>query len=118
LLQQRLFDLYKLNLLSLPSCFTFLVGLQSYSLADTFSKPGIEVMVSLPNDLFGRTEIGNISGSYKTRNTEGILFDATQVSRSLGENDIALFNFVDTKGQDRCYGCNFSITAGSQNYLN
>jgi hypothetical protein len=104
----------KLNLLSIPLCLTFLVGVQSYSLADTFSKPGIEVTVSLPNGLFSRTEIGNISGSYKARNTEGILFDAPQVSSSLGESDIALFNFVDTKGQDRCYGLT-SISSGGVN---
>jgi hypothetical protein len=105
----------KLNLISLPLGLIFLVGLQSDSLADTFSKPGIDVTVTLPNGLFGTTELGNISGSYQAQNTEGILFDAPQpMTGSLGESDIAYFNFVDTKGRDRCYG-SASMSSGGIN---
>ena len=107
-------NMTKLNFLSLPLCVAFFVALQPYSLADTFSKPGIAVTVSLPNGLFGRTERGNISGNYQARNTEGILFDSFQASSSLGDSDIAFFNFVDTKGQDRCYGLT-SMSSGGLN---
>jgi hypothetical protein len=107
----------KLNLLALPISLIFAMSLQSNSLADTFKKPGIGVTVNIPN-LFGKTEPGNISGSYKAQSTEGILFDAPQItSSSLGESDIAYFNFVDTKGQDRCYG-SASMSSGGVNVWN
>ena len=114
ILMHSTLNMTKLNFLSLPLCFTFLVSLQSHSLAATFSKPGIGVTVSLPNGLFGRTEEGNISGNYKARNTEGILFDLFQASSTLGDSDTAFFNFVDTKGQHRCYGLT-SISSGGLN---
>jgi hypothetical protein len=105
----------KLKLLSLPLSIALLLSLQPHSLADTFSKPGIEVAVTLPNGLFGQAESGNISGTYKSKSTEGILFNAPQApSGTLGESEIAYFNFVDTKGQDRCYGFT-SMSSGGVN---
>jgi hypothetical protein len=105
----------KFNLASLPLCLIFLACFQSNSWADTFSKPGVGVTITLTNGLFGRTEQGDISGSYQTQNAEGILFAAPQATTgSLGESDIAYFNFVDTQGQDRCYG-SASLSSGGIN---
>lgn len=102
----------KLNLLSLPLSVGFLLNFQNHALAYTYSKPGIELIMTIPN-LFGKTEPGNISGNYKSKNTNGILFDAPGPV-TLGDSDIAFFNFVDTTGQDRCYGST-SMSSGGVN---
>jgi hypothetical protein len=100
------------NLVAFPLGLVFLVNFQSNSLADTFSKPGIGVTITLPNGLFSKPVSGNISGTYQSQGTEGILFDAPQVgSATLGESDTAYFNFVDTKGPEKCYG-SASISSG------
>jgi hypothetical protein len=96
-------------------CIICLISFSSNSLADTFSKPGIGVKVTLFNGLFGKTAIGSISGIYKsTSNIEGILFAAPLPIPEPLASDIDSFNFVDTKGIERCYGST-SMSSGGVN---
>jgi hypothetical protein len=88
----------------LPIATILLLGLPSSALAETYSKPGIDLKLTFFNGIFGPTPEGGISGTYKTASDiEGVLFPARS-ARSEAEIDNAHFNFVDTKGKERCYG--------------
>jgi hypothetical protein len=88
----------------LPIGTILLISLQSSALAETYSKPGIALKSTFFNGIFGATPEGGISGTYKTvSDIEGVLFPAKS-PRSETEIDTAHFNFVDTKGKERCYG--------------
>jgi hypothetical protein len=88
----------------LPIGTILLIGLQSSALAETYSKPGISLKLTFFNGIFGATPEGGISGAYKTvSDIEGVLFPANS-PQSETEIDNARFNFVDTKGKERCYG--------------
>ena len=99
----------------LPS-IVFLTCLESISLAETYSKPGLGTKVTLFNGLFGKTATGAISGKYQSKSAvEGILFDAARSTpEPLGDSDVQTFNFVDTKGKERCYGST-SMSSGGIN---
>jgi hypothetical protein len=58
--------MYQKLLAFLPLCIFPRLSFQSNALADTFSKPGIGVEVTLFNGLFCKIEIGSISGIYKS----------------------------------------------------
>jgi hypothetical protein len=88
----------------LPIATILLMGLPSSALAETFSKPGIALKLTFFNGMFGATPEGGISGTYQTASDiEGILFPARS-ARSETVIDTEHFNFVDTKGKERCYG--------------
>ena len=102
------------SLLSIAS----LTCLQSNSLAETYSKQGLGVKVTIFSSLFSKTAVGAISGKYESKSgVEGILFDAFRSTpQPLGESDIQTFNFVDTKGKERCHGST-SMSSGGIKYV-